>query len=68
MKITVIMVVSSDVDEFLLLPGEEYMSRSLSTLRMSGHLLLREELMSLINFPGPFQRQFSLLAEKHRKK
>ncbi|KAK8373255.1 hypothetical protein O3P69_009722 [Scylla paramamosain] len=48
--------------------GEEYVSHSLSVLQESGHLQLREELMSLINFPGAFLGHFSLLAKKRRKK
>ncbi|KAK8372382.1 hypothetical protein O3P69_007870, partial [Scylla paramamosain] len=48
--------------------NEEYVSHSLSVLQESGHLQLREELMSLINFPGAFLGHFSLLAKKRRKK
>ncbi|XP_063845461.1 uncharacterized protein LOC135091623 isoform X2 [Scylla paramamosain] len=48
--------------------SEEYVSHSLSVLQESGHLQLREELMSLINFPGAFLGHFSLLAKKRRKK
>ncbi|XP_063858370.1 uncharacterized protein LOC135099784 [Scylla paramamosain] len=44
------------------------MSHSLSVLQASGHLQLREELMSLINFQGAFRRHFILLAKKRRKR